>query len=275
MWRIFIVVVGCLLPMVIGQDSRNLTFILRATGLPAKDDVSKIDPLVRIYHTTDGSDLEKFGISETIIDTENPEWVEVFWFQWRKGTNQKWKFEIRDEDILDKDDALGGAELSVDDYVEKGENLTLPLSPQGSLTIQKTSPIRFKLSAKNLPKKDKPPQALAFFTSDQGESDPYVKCYFRRGIGGEDKKFATTSTIDNVVDAEWSDIIEFGNYQKGTDTYLRFKLKDSDSTSKDDDIGYVLLEVDPFVTANVPKTLRVQTEGGDENGGTLTVTPIA
>lgn len=118
------------------------------SGLPAKDDVSKIDPLVRIYQTTDGSDLEKFGASETIVDNDNPEWVEVFWFMWKKGTNQKWKFEIRDQDILDKDDALGGAELSVDEYVNNNENMTLSLTPQGSLTIRKTTPIRFKLSAK-------------------------------------------------------------------------------------------------------------------------------
>jgi len=273
MWRVF--ALFCLVPLAMGQDDkRNLTFILSATGLPAKDDVSKIDPLVRIYQTTDGSDLEQFGKSETIVDNDTPEWVEVFWFQWKKGSGQKWKFEVRDEDILDKDDALGGAELSVDDYVEKGENITLSLSPQGSLTIQKTTPIKFKLSAKGLPKKDKPPQLLAAFTSDQGESDPYVKCYFRRGIGGDDKKFATTSTIDNVVDADWSDVIEFGNYQKGTNMYLRFKVKDADSTSKDDDIGYVLLEMDPFITANVPKTLSVQTESNGESGGTLTVTPV-
>jgi len=73
---------------------------------------------------------------------------------------------------------------------------------------------------RNLPKKDKPPALLAAFTSDQGESDPYVKCYFRRGIGGTDKKYATTSTIDNVVDATWEDIIEFGNYQPGTDQVI-------------------------------------------------------
>lgn len=272
--RIF-VVLSCLVAVATCQDSKNLTFILSATGLPAKDDVSKIDPLVRIYATTDGSDLEKFGASETIVDNDNPEWVEVFWFLWKKGTNQKWKFEIRDQDILDKDDALGGAEIDVDDYVSGGENLTVSLSPQGTLTIQKTTPIRFKLSGQSLPKKDKPPQIFQAFTSDQGESDPYVKCYFRRGIGGEDKKFATTSTIDNVVNADWDDTIEFGNYQKGQDMYLRFKLKDADSTSKDDDIGYVLLEVDPFVQAGVAKTLKVLSEdNGEENGGTLTVTPL-
>jgi len=69
---------------------------------------------------------------------------------------------------------------------------------------------------RNLPKKDKPPAIFAAFTSDQGESDPYVKCYFRRGVGGADKKYATTSTKDNVVDAVWDEIIEFGNYQPGT-----------------------------------------------------------
>ncbi|ODN02515.1 Copine-1 [Orchesella cincta] len=269
-----LLVIGGLVSLALCQESRNLTFTLAAKGLPAKDDISKIDPLVRVYQTTDGSDLEKFGASETILDTDDPEWVEVFWFLWKKGSNQKWKFEIRDADILDKDDALGGAEINVDEYVAGGENMTLNLSPQGTLMVQKTTPIRFQLKAESLPKKDKPPQIFAAFTSDQGESDPYVKCYYRRGIGGEDKKFATTSTIDNVVDAAWDEIIEFGNYQKGTGMYLRFKVKDADSTSKDDDVGYALMEVDPFVEANVPKTLKVQNDNGEENGATLTVTPI-
>lgn len=70
---------------------------------------------------------------------------------------------------------------------------------------------------RNLPKKDKPPTIFQAFTTDQGESDPYVKCYFRRGIGGADMKYATTAWMDNRVNVEWDEVIEFGNYQPGTD----------------------------------------------------------
>jgi hypothetical protein len=53
--------------------------------------------------------------------------------------------------------------------------------------------------------------------------------------------------------------------------YWRFKVKDSDSTSKDDDVGEVILEIDPFVKANVPKDLKLQSENGDI-GAILTIT---
>jgi len=55
------------------------------------------------------------------------------------------------------------------------------------------------------------------FTTNDGLSDPYVKCYFKKSIGGEERKFATTSTMDDTTHAEWDSPIEFGNYQKGTD----------------------------------------------------------
>jgi len=158
--------------------------------------------------------------------------------------------------------------------LKKGENMTVSLGGAATLTIQKTTPVKFKLSANHIPKKDRLPSIVAAFSSDEGQSDPYVKIYFRRGVGGEDKKFATTSVIDNVEDAAWDDVIEFGNYQKGTDQYWRFKLKDSDSTSKDDDIGEAILNIDSFIDSKAPKTVKIQSEGGAESGSTLTITPL-
>jgi Ca2+-dependent lipid-binding protein len=258
----------------VSSQGVNLTFILSAKNLPeGKDDITKNDAQVKVYHGGSGSELEKFGSTEVIVDNDNPEWVEVFWFLWKKGTSQKWHFEVKDQDVLDKDDPLGGADVDVDSYVAGGENMTVSLGESATLTIQKTTPIKFKLSAKYLPKKDKLPSIVAAFSSDEGQSDPYVKCYFRRGVGGEDKKFATTSTIDNVVDADWEDTIEFGNYQKGTDQYWRFKVKDADSTSKDDDIGEAILNIDSFVDSKAPKTVKISSDGGTETGATLTITP--
>jgi hypothetical protein len=50
-----------------------------------------------------------------------------------------------------------------------------------------------------------------------GKSDPYVKCYWRRGPDGTDVEFAKTTVINNVVDAEWMEILGFNGYQQGTD----------------------------------------------------------
>jgi len=50
-----------------------------------------------------------------------------------------------------------------------------------------------------------------------GRSDPYVKVYFRNGENGKDTKFYTTSTIDNVENARWDDVVEFPNYRPKTE----------------------------------------------------------
>jgi len=264
----------------IAAEEKNITFILSAKNLPSNkhDDLSKLDPFVKVYETVvDQAELKSIGKTETLMDEENPEWIEVFWIPHKPGTSQKLRFEMRDQDLLKQDDAIGGAEVDLDDYVAKGEKITVDISgvSGATLTMEKTTPIRFRLSAKNLPKKDKPPAIFQAFTSDQGESDPYVKCYFRRGIGGADRKYATTSTKDNVIDADWSEDIEYGNYQPGTDQYWRFKVKDADSTSKDDDIGEVVLQIDQFVKEKTTKVLKLQSvEDGTDTGATLTVTPL-
>lgn len=63
---------------------------------------------------------------------------------------QKLRFELKDKDILNQDDAVGGAEVDLDDYVSKGENTTVEISRTNgaTLTMTKTKPIRFKLSAR-------------------------------------------------------------------------------------------------------------------------------
>jgi hypothetical protein len=57
---------------------------------------------------------------------------------------------MKDRDVLKQDDAIGGAEVDLDDYVSKGENITVDIKgiSGSTITIQKTNPIRFKLSAR-------------------------------------------------------------------------------------------------------------------------------
>jgi len=50
-----------------------------------------------------------------------------------------------------------------------------------------------------------------------GKSDPLVYCYWRRGAKGEERKFHTTAVINDMENPDWTEIIEFPNYIKGTD----------------------------------------------------------
>lgn len=52
-------------------------------------------------------------------------------------------------------------------------------------------------------------------------------------------------------------------------------MKDSDSTSKDDDIGEVVLQVDTFVQEKKAKELTLKSvEDGSDTSATLTITPM-
>lgn len=63
---------------------------------------------------------------------------------------QKLRFEMKDQDLLKQDDAVGGAEVDLDEYVKNGEKITVDIKgvSGATLTMTKTSPIRFKLSAR-------------------------------------------------------------------------------------------------------------------------------
>ncbi len=57
---------------------------------------------------------------------------------------------MKDRDLLKQDDAIGGAEVNLDDYVAAGEKITVNVTGVNgaSLIMAKTTPIRFTLSAK-------------------------------------------------------------------------------------------------------------------------------
>lgn len=53
------------------------------------DDLSKLDPFVKVYQTVqDKAELESIGKTEPILDEVNPEWIEVFWIVHKPGTSQ-------------------------------------------------------------------------------------------------------------------------------------------------------------------------------------------
>jgi len=241
-------------PIVTPGPTQNLYFVVSSKNLPSKDANSGlVDPYVNVFYgiippdvKKQGTDLDALGVSETINDEANPKWVKVFKVQYTKGTYQKLYVEVHDHDPLNPDDVVGDAYIDLDEYVANGQYLTAPLSSKsGSVVITKTTPFLFTLAVKNVP-------ALDEFG---GLSDPFVKCYFRYGKEGKDVKFYETNTVDNVETASWEQPISFDNYQKGTNQFFHFKVRDHDAITGNDDIGESFLEIDPFVEKKMSSVL--------------------
>jgi len=248
------------------QNSYNLTFVLAAKDLPVKKKNTLPDPYIKVFHrigTTQTTDWTPIGQTDTLDDIASPEFNKVFWFMWNKGTGQQWHFEVKSHNTISKDDALGQVDVNVDDYVLKNnQDLTVKLNDGGNLILKKTTPVRFALYARNLPKMD----------TFGGASDPFVECFWRKGRDGNDTLFFTTEKQDDKENVDWKEIIEFSNYQKGTNQFWHFKVHDQDSTSGNDFLGDALVEVDPFVTKRAAKINTLKSDNKD-NKGTLTVTP--
>jgi len=237
-------------------QTKNLTFVVSAKNLPNLDAAGHSDPFVKVYELNPNisdTPAQEFGKTEVIEDASSPSFIAVFSFVWTRGQGQKWNFKVRDEDAARPDEEIGEATVDVDEYVEKGEKITVKLNQGGELTVEKTSPIKFTLQAKNLPRSD----------PFNGLSDPYVKCYWRLGSNGDNHKFYTTVVLNDVSNADWSsELIEFSNYIPGTDQWLVFRVKDSDSApGGDDDLGEAILEVDQFFEKKETKRLRLGKDG--------------
>jgi hypothetical protein len=249
-------------------NSYNLTFVLAAKDLPSKKKNSLPDPYIKVFHrtgTTQTADWTPLATAQTdtLDDNASPEFNNVFWFMWNKGTGQQWHFEVKNHNTISKDDAIGQVDVNVDDYVLKNnQDLTVKLNEGGNLIIKKTTPVRFQLYARNIPKMD----------TFGGASDPFVECYWRKGREGNDTLFFTTGKIDDQENVDWPEIIEFSNYQKGSGQYWHFKVFDYDSTTGNDNLGDALVEIDPFVMKRAAKINKLQTENKDSKA-TLTVTP--
>jgi len=236
-------------------QAKNLYFVLSAKNLPSKDTNDGVaDAFARVFFgvvppdtRTQGDSLDRLGKTETIDDNAEPRWAKVFNVQYIKGSHQKLWVEVRDHDPANPDDIVGSAFVDLDEYVSRGQQLTVSLSgtKSGSLIVESTSPFLFTLAVKNVPPLDE----------FGGLSDPYVKCYFRYGNGGNDVKFHETPTVNNANNASWEQPIPFDNYQRGTNQFFHFKVKDHDSITGDDDIGEAFLEIDPFVDKKMQSVL--------------------
>jgi len=245
-----------------GDFALNLTFVLTGKSIPTKDSNSKVDGYVQVFSKTGAAEEVLVGTTDTLKDNDNPEWLNVFWINWKRGTQQKLHFIIKDHDTLGKDDDVGEVTIDVDQYVDKNQDLKVPLVPEGGeLLIKRTQPTRFQLYARNVPHKDQ----------FNGKSDPYVEVYWRVGKEGADHLIGSTAIINDEENPDWKETFEFSNYQKGTNQYLFFKVLDSDALTGSDFLGELLVEADPYVTKRATKITKLTKGDGIT---TLGITPV-
>lgn len=88
------------------------------------------DPYVQCFWSAGkGGPETKFATTKTIKNVENCEWDEVIEFPcYQPGTNQYWVFKVFDKDPLPKDDSIGEAAVSVDEFVRFRGLFECPLS---------------------------------------------------------------------------------------------------------------------------------------------------
>ena len=131
--------------------------------LPDKDPLGTTDPFVTVYLTENDEKNEKeIGRSATLTDDENPDWSDVFSFDFDRKKNQVRKlarltcfcvlhlqnqncllllqrlhFIIRDHDFGQPDDHVAQVWVSVNEYVDKKQYLQVNLIKRGYLIVKK------------------------------------------------------------------------------------------------------------------------------------------
>jgi len=247
----------------------KIHFVVSARDLPMKKrgavGATVQDPFVKISHKGKNkmADWVQFGATPHINNEPNPDWFDVFSFDWVEGSGQQWHFEVMDHDTLSKNDTIGFVDVNVDYYVlARNQELSIKLSCGGTLLIKGTRPISFRLSADDIPHLD----PLG------GKSDPYVECYWSSGKNGPLNLFGVTHIVKNVESADWGRF-EFANYQEKTNQFWTFKVYDKDPLPKDDVIGECQIEVDQFVMRRATEIKQLSAD--PDNKATLTIQPAS
>ena len=72
-----------------GDDKVKLRFKIFGRNLADKDKLGTIDPYVKLYYTeNEGTSETKFGRSATLTNTENPDWSDVYTFDFDRNKRQ-------------------------------------------------------------------------------------------------------------------------------------------------------------------------------------------
>jgi len=230
-------------------DKAKLKFRLAGRQLADKDDgFGTSDPYVELFVTEGASTSEKsIGTSDKISNNENPDWGKEFQIDYDRSKNQWIHFLVWDEDDLRTDDKVGAGWMSLNDFVDRGQVMDVPLYKKGYLTIKSTESgtkptapavgadtqkVSFRLSAKNLPDKD-----------DLGTIDPYVEIFSVDGITGSENKVGKTATQNDNKNPTWSEAFDI-NFNRGKQQRLVLKVWDHDNLREDDKggVGYIWME---------------------------------
>ncbi|ODN04775.1 Copine-5 [Orchesella cincta] len=266
-------------------EKAKLRFKVSAKDLPEKDKLGSIDPYVELYYTEGASTKEsRFGKSSTIDNNKNPQWGEVFEFDYDRSKQQKWHFKIYDYDQGKEDDSGGKVWIDVNDFVQKGQTITVNLSKKGTLTVTNVNPqttptqqtlhhvapvapvspvapvapqapviqvsnpltrIKFRLSASGLEDKD-----------ILGTSDPHVKVFSKIGSQPE-QLVGRTAKLDDTENPVWPDTIDF-EYEPSQQPKLHFLVLDDDDGRRDDELGDAWLDVNEYVKKNQDESVSLK-----------------
>jgi hypothetical protein len=251
----------------------KLKFKVSGRNLPDKDNIGTTDGYFEVFSSSDGGKNRKqIGKkSDTISDQENPDWGNVYEFDFDRSKNEQWYFKIYDDDSLRTDDDVGRVWVNVNDYVDKGQLVYAHLNKKGYLIIKSvdqqspidpntpigtiplppgtptTQTLRFKLSATGLPTKDD----VGFIP---GNSDPYVIVTVAEGISGKEKDVGRSATVSSTRNPQWGDIFTV-NWDYKKDQRLHFAMYDDDNLREDDKLGSGWLELNDFVAGGQAKTV--------------------
>jgi len=257
----------------------KIKFKVSGRNLPDKDDgPGTTDGYFEIFQSEDGGRTRKKvgkGKSTTVSNNLNPDWGDVFEFDFDRTKNQLWYFKLWDHDTMMKDDKVGRVWVTVTDYVDKGQltNANLdkggyiiiksvdvipppyPHTPIGQIPLPPGTPstqtLRFKVSASGLQTKDD----VGFIP---GKSDPYVIITSANGVTGKETKLGRSATVSGTSSPSWGDVFTFP-WDSNKDQRLHFKLFDDDHLREDDKLGSGWVEMNDYVahgqtyTLNLPK----------------------
>jgi len=119
-------------------DTQKIKFKLSAADLPGKDNLGGVDPYCEIFLVDGITGKEtKVGRTATINGNKNPSWGETFEISYDAKKNQRLVLKIWDDDSLQPDDKAGIGYVDLEDYMRRGQIITVHLSKQGKLTIQR------------------------------------------------------------------------------------------------------------------------------------------
>jgi len=264
----------------------KIKFKVSGRNLPDKDDgPGTTDGYFEIFSSEDGgrtrSKVGK-GKSSTVDNNENPDWGDVFEFDFDRSKTQLWYFKLWDDDTLRSDDKVGVVWVTVTDYVDKGQLTNANLDKQGYIiiksvdTIAPTDPntpigqiplppgtpstqtLRFKVSASGLSSKDD-------IGIIQIDGDPYVIITSTNGVSGKEASLGRSATVSSTSNPTWGDVFTF-QWDSKKDQRWHFKIYDDDKLREDDKLGGGWVEVNDYVAHGQTYTLNIPKRG------TITIT---